>query len=190
VGSYYYLVSTLPTLSYGQQPPMESGAFKTFAAQSMGGAEGQALDLCVLDPGPDAGADMQIPFPFVKGWREWERTLLLNLAKGRAARVANADKAGYDAPDYPADAAQAAKNALAMDDPLEAEIALDKARWAAIENLQGIETFSENTIYAYLLKLRLCERRRLFDAETGFKEYTSLYDSILKASNYSFESME
>ena len=84
-----------------------------------------------------------------------------------------------NAPEYPADAAAAAKNALAMESPLEAELFLDKARWDAIEHLQGISTFNENAIYAYLLKLLLMERRAAFNTEEGFTEYKALYAAIL-----------
>jgi hypothetical protein len=67
-----------------------------------------------------------------------------------------------------------------MDSPLEAEIFLDKARWSALEQFQGIAYFNENTIYAYLLKLQLMERRLAFKTEEGFAEYKTLYASILE----------
>jgi hypothetical protein len=83
-------------------------------------------------------------------------------------------------PAHPADAAVAAvKAAAAAESPLEAELLLDKARWDAIEVLQGINYFDRNTIYAYLLKLFLLERREAFQVEEGFTEYKSLYATIL-----------
>jgi hypothetical protein len=84
------------------------------------------------------------------------------------------------APEHPADAASAAKAAVALESPLEAEFFLDQARWNAIEVLQGLQYFSVNTIYAYLLKLRLMERRALFKLEDGFAEYKGLYAAIMQ----------
>jgi hypothetical protein len=84
-------------------------------------------------------------------------------------------------PEYPADAAATAKAAVAMTSPLEAELFLDKARWDAIEAFQGLDYFNRNTIYAYLLKLLLMERRSLFKTEEGFAEYKGLYASIMEA---------
>jgi hypothetical protein len=66
-----------------------------------------------------------------------------------------------------------------MDSPLEAEIFLDGARWKAIEEFQGLSYFSVNTVYAYLLKLLLMERRSCFRTEEGFTEYKELYASIM-----------
>ena len=83
-------------------------------------------------------------------------------------------------PLFPADAvAAAAKAAVATESPLEAEFVLDKARWDAIEGLQGIDNFDRNIVYAYLLKLILLERHQAFKVEEGFTEYKSLYASIL-----------
>jgi hypothetical protein len=78
-------------------------------------------------------------------------------------------------------AAAAARAALGFESPLEAELFLDKSRWDTIESLQGIDYFSRNTIFGYLLKLLLLERRSLFRAEEGFVEYKGLYASVMEA---------
>jgi len=173
MGNYYYLGAQLPYLVYGQAVPMSAEAFKAMAAEKLDAPEKGALDYCVLKPGVKATA-----WEFVNKWQDWEKSLRLNLAKGRAAKL---KREAPDAPDYPADAAAAAKLALQAESPLEAEIALDKARWAAIDGFAGIGQFTENAIYAYLLKLRLMERRLSFKTEEGFNEYKTLYASILKA---------
>jgi hypothetical protein len=153
---------------------MGSAAFKRLAWEGMSAGDRKALDFIGLDPVPAVGG---LP-EFVSRWREWEAVLRLNLAKNRAARLKR--ELAADVPDYPADAAAAAKAAFAMESPLEAEIFLDKARWNAIENFQGIGIFTENAVYAYLLKLLLMERRAAFKAEEGFSEYKTLHASILE----------
>ena len=185
MGSYYYLGAQLPYLVYGQDPPMSSSVFKAMAWEHMSSSDAALLDFCTLDPNPpkdtsgatEEGTESQTRSDFINRWKEWERALRLNLAKNRAQKL-KWDAAG-DAPETPADAVSAAKNALAYESPLEAELFLDKARWDAIDNFQGISVFSESAIYAYLLKLLLMERKMLFDAEEGFKEYKGLYAEIL-----------
>ena len=197
MGSYYYLAAQLPYLVYGQGAPMSSAAFKDLARDKMSSADAAVLDFCTLDPEPlaaEAAASAgptyaerppRTPSEFVNRWKEWERALRLNLARNRAQKLKRGESSGRDAanvadaPDYPADAAAVAKNAQTIESPLEAEIFLDKARWDAIENFQGISTFSENAIYAYLLKLLLMERRVAFKTEEGFTEYKALYAAIL-----------
>jgi hypothetical protein len=138
----------------------------------MGPGEGAVLDACVLDPAALPGAS-----EFLNAWGEWESALRRNLARLRAAKL---KREAVDAPEFPVSAVAAAKAAAAIESPLDAEVFLDQARWNAIESFQGLNYFSENTIYAYLLKLLLMERRGAFKTEEGFSEYKTLYASILE----------
>jgi hypothetical protein len=185
--AYYYLAAQLPGLSYGQAAPMSSHAFKELAEASLRADDAVWLNRCVLDPGVYGNhgiindndiAEEGLPDFFIR-WYEWERTLRLNLARWRAARLKR--DISPDAPDYPPDAVKAAKAASAMDSPLEAELFLDEARWTAIDSFQGFDYFDRNTIYAYLIKLLLLERRSRFRVEEGFAEYRGIYAAVMKA---------
>ena len=188
MGSYYYLIAQLPFLTYGQQAPMSSQAFKDLVIPGLGHDDSRSLSMCNLavvsanrleetDP-----LGTKITSQFVRNWFEWEDALRLNLAKIRSQKFKreNTDQKFQDAPEYPADAAAAAKTAAAMDSPLEAELFLDRARWNAIDSFGGIDYFNENTIFAYHLKLQIMERGEAFNMEEGFTEYKTLYASILE----------
>jgi hypothetical protein len=184
VGSYYYLVAQLPGLIYDQQPLMSSEAFKELAKGFLSKHDATLLDKVSLDPfPPEQGGSYEEKAPssgssFIDAWREWERTLRLNLAKQRAFKIKRDAPVGV--PSDPADAAAAAAKIMAVaDEPLEGELLTLKVRWNVIETLQGLEYFHINTILAYLLKLLLLERHALFQTETGFAEYKSLYASIV-----------
>ncbi|GAB6391203.1 MAG: DUF2764 family protein [Treponematales bacterium] len=190
--SYYYLAAQLPYLIYGQSVPMSSEAFAGLASTALSPEDAALLVACSLDPDPAASssaggkpayAEEAAPSGcgFLDNWREWERALRLNMARFRLQRTKREGANLADAPAHPSDAVAAAKAASAIESPLEAEIFLDKARWGAIENLQGIQYFHRNTIYAYLLKLRLMERRLQFRTEEGFAEYKGLYAAIMSA---------
>jgi len=193
VGAYYYLVSQLPSLVYGQKPPMLPEAFKELAKSILSAEDAALLDTISLDPAPNSEHSSGITYAeqtpssgsdFIDGWREWERALRLNLARQRAVKVKREGAALAEPPVIPADAAAAAHGAIAtVDSPLEADIFLDKARWSAIDALQGVDYFDRNTIYAYLLKLLILERRFAMQPETGFSEYKSLYASIMDGVN-------
>lgn len=146
------------------------------------------LGLCSLDPdipGPETGEEpsyARMPVPtsssFIDAWRAWERALRLHLARYRAQRIKRENGAPVDPPENPLEAAAVAKAAVTLDSPLEAELFLDRARWDAVDALEGFDHFGRNTIFAYFLKLLLMERRSLFRAEEGFAEYKGLYASI------------
>jgi hypothetical protein len=185
--AYYYLAAQLPALSYSQAAPMSSEAFRTLALSWLEKEDAALLDYVNLDPEPRVQAEgpayTEIPAPvdpdFIDRWRVWERALRLNLARYRAGKLKREGSSSLEAPDWPADAVAAAKAAAAMDSPLEAELFLDRARWDAIDAFQGWQYFSRSTVYGYLLKLKLLERRALFRAEEGLAEYRGLYDAIL-----------
>jgi hypothetical protein len=177
VGAYYYFVAQLPSLVYGQEPPMSSAHFQDLARGQLSEADGALLGELVLDPAYSGSSAADCDF--VEKWRDWEQTLRLNLARFRALRIKREGTA--DPPPVPADAAGAAQQALAASEsPLEAEALLNRARWSAIEQFQGISYFDRNTVFAYFLKLLIMERSASFKAETGFAEYKSLYASILE----------
>jgi hypothetical protein len=167
---------------------MTSAAFRDLAKSSLEPDDAAWLDCCLLSPfgsGPagsgEQGSHSPLPDFFLR-WHEWEQALRLNLARWRAARLKR--DISFDAPEYPADAVAAAKAAAAIESPLEAELFLDDVRWKAVETFQGYDYFERNTIYAYLLKLLLLERRSCFRAEEGFAEYKGLYAQIKAASGF------
>ena len=193
MGSYYYLASQLPYLIYGQTPSMSSLAFKELAKTLLDEGDAALMDLLDLDPQPLKAGEEGPSYAdnahasgsdFIDRWREWERTLRLNLARHRSIKTKRENSAPVEPPVFPADAAAAAvKAVVATESPLDGEILIDKARWNAIEVLQGGDYFDRNTIFAYFLKLVLLERRASFKTDAGFAEYKSLYASILERVN-------
>ncbi|MDR3303122.1 MAG: DUF2764 domain-containing protein [Treponema sp.] len=189
--AYYYLTAQLPYLIYGQQAPMTSVAFKSLCANKLSATDAALLERCSLDPESAASGDKasyaevsaSTGSVFLDEWRAWERTLRLNLARFRAQKQKRDSGSSVEPPESPADAAAAAKSAMALESPLEAEQFLDEMRWRTIETLQGIDYFDVNTIYAYLLKLLIMERKSAFKVEEGFAEYKGLYDAILASAS-------
>jgi len=175
--AYYYLVAQLPSLAYGQTPPMQPEAFKDLVRPMLSAEDAAFIDKVSLDPQAFTGV---CGSDFIDGWRNWEWALRLNLAKNRAIKAKREGSITVEPPALPTDAVAAANRAVAeSESPLEAEIALDKARWSAIDSLLGYEYFDRNTVFAYLLKLLILQRRASFQTEIGFAEYKSLYAAIL-----------
>jgi len=169
---------------------MQAQAFRELCRGLLNPADAKLLDTLEIDPIPrKAGeegpsyAEYAAPSgcEFIDRWREWERALRLTLAKHRSIKTKRDDASPVEPPIFPADAASVAvKAAVGTENPLEAEILIDKARWNAIDILLSGDYFDRNTIFAYFLKLLLLERHELFQAEAGFNEYNSLYSSILE----------
>lgn len=189
MGSYYYLVAQLPSLSYGAPAPMSSGHFKELCADLLTAQDAALLNRCALAPDA-ASPDSPTGSALLDSWFAWERALRLNLARSRAVRIKRDPSALPDAPVEPLDAAAVVKTILAVDSPLEAEQILDRARWTAVESFQGFDYFGRDTMYAYFLKLLILERKALFRVEEGFAEYKAIYASVMEAAPTSIESGE
>ena len=175
MGYYYHLAPQLPHLIYGQEVPMSSEQFVALANYVMSDEDAALLVHCNLNPAPVPATSSG----FINFWIEYERTMRLQLAKGRSQKLKRSGDSFGEIPEYPIDAAAVAKAALALDSAFEAEILLDKARWDAIDSYVGLDLFSENAMYAYLIKILLLERRAAFETEKGFTEYKALYTAIL-----------
>ena len=187
--NYYYFVATLPWVTYGDAPPKSSAEFREECAAHLAPGDAALLQYCTYHYGAhDAVAAIAenaqaTGSAFIDALLARERTLLLNLAHLRAARLKR--QLPGEPPRDASDAEAAAKAAFEMGDPLEAEVFLDRGRWDAIDALVGIDLFGVNMVYAYLLKLQLLERRQRFDTEKGFAGYKGLYDTILDEYNAS-----
>jgi hypothetical protein len=185
---YYYFIATLPSLSYGQDVPMSSASFVESCHGLLPESDAALLKYCRLDvagfdwagEGKDDAAQ-KTPSDFINMWIGRESALCRKLAELRAAKL------GWGRPDFvmqdaslAQDAEASANQAFNAGNALEGELSIDKGRWDAIETAAGIEIFNINTIYAYLLKLQLMERRSLFKPDEGFAESKAIYAGILE----------
>jgi len=166
---------------------MSSEAFRDLCRGLLDPADAKLLDTLGIDPVPQK-ADVpsyaeyaaRSGCEFIDCWRDWERALRLSLARHRSIKSKREGASPVDPPILPADAVSVAvKAVVGTENPLDAEILIDKARWNTIEISLSGDYFDRNTVFAYYLKLLLLERHELFQTEAGFNEYNSLYSSIL-----------
>jgi len=194
-------MAQLPYLFYDQKPSMSSGAFKELARPLLNRKDASLLENLSLDPDfvtnkQEDDADIEKVLlklqkktgcKFIDNWNEWERALRLNLARYRSKKINRdaGEQPGLQPVYYPAalkDASAVASVVINNEgNPLEDEIFLDRERWATIDSLTGNDYFSRDNVFAYYLKILLLERHQLFNAETGFAEYKSLYSEIIES---------
>jgi len=179
--NYYYFAATLPWLNYDDKPPMSSEEFRNQCYALLKPSDAALLRFCYYDPMLAVETVQPTGSDFIDLFMARERTLNLNLAFLRAAKLKRPSPG--DPPHEVPRAEAVAKAAFDMNDPLEATIYIDKARWGALDAMIGLNSFGVNNIYAFLMKLQLLERRQKFDAEKGVAAYRELYNSILNEYN-------
>jgi hypothetical protein len=175
VAGWYYLVAQLPSIPQAPAPlPITSGAFEELCSRFFDPGSLAVLRGISLEPPAHPAPTGSF---VVDSWNGMENSLRFALAQVRAQKLKRDFSAG--AVQIHPEAAQAARTAAAMDNPLGAERFLNDFRSDFISRITPVDIFSTEAVYAYFLRLKLAERARKFNDEAGMASYRILYDQIL-----------
>lgn len=173
----YYLVSQLPSLdgiSDNLPLPITEERFLELSERFLGKKARNELSKLSLIPSKDyekSGSAL------IEAWNEGERNLRLALAKIRGEKLKK--PTDFENKSFPSQLVQVARTATESESPMEAEKFLNEYRLNFLESLRPMDSFSEDSIFYYWLKLKLLSRIRQFDKARGEKAYKNIYNSIL-----------
>ena len=173
----YYLISQLPSLdgvSENTPLPISEERFTELCNRFLGKKPQEALKKLTLSPPKEIAHSGSA---LIDDWNESERALRFALGKARAEKM----KKPFDTQNriFPVEYTKAASAAIEIENPMEAEKYLNRYRLEILETLRPMDSFSEDYIFYYGLKLKLILRIRQFDTKTGEKAYKNIYNSIL-----------
>ena len=173
----YYLISQLPSLdglSDNVPVPITEERFYDVCNRILGKkAQNELSKISLVPPRTYEPTGSVV----MESWNRGEQNLRLALGKARAEKL----NKQFDAENrtFTADLMQTVRTAVEADSPLEAEKLLNRYRLEFLETLKPMNTFSEEFVFYYCLKLKLILRMRQFDAESGKSAYRNIYDSIM-----------
>ena len=173
----YYLVSQLPSLDgIGENMPLPitEERFTELCNSLLGKKAREELSRLTLAPSriPEKSGSA-----LVEAWNEGERNLRLVLAKLRAEKMNKQFDMGNKS--LPVNLVQAARTAVDAATPMDAEKILNRYRLDFLETLRPMDSFSEEYVFYYGIKLMLIERIRKFDTKIGELAYKNIYSSIM-----------
>lgn len=173
----YYLISQLPSLdgiSENTPLPITSERFEELCQRFLGKKSYIESEKLTLAPprNPEKTSSA-----LVEKWNEGERSLRIALAKLRADKLNKHFEAETNS--FSPVLLQAVRTAVEIESPMEAEKFLNKYRLDFLESLRPMDSFSEEYVFYYGLKLKLLERIRKFDSESGETAYRNIYNSIM-----------
>ncbi len=173
----YYLVSQLPSLdgiNENTPLPITTERFTELCRRFLGKKAQSEFEKLTLVPtrNPEKSSSA-----LVERWNEGERSLRIALAKLRADKMNKHFDA--DNQSFSPVLLQAVRTAVEIESPMEAEKFLNKYRLEFLETLRPSDSFSEEYVFYYGLKLKLVERIRKFDSESGESAYRNIYNSIM-----------
>jgi hypothetical protein len=123
----------------------------------------------------------QIRSAFLESFLAWERGFRNELSRLRARGSGKNEDAYVRKGRQTDEAVKAAAACFSVEDPLKAEIAIEKERWAAAERLSALSGFDLDFLIAYRIKLMINERLQSLAAEAGKNNYGRLYAEIFGA---------
>ena len=173
----YYLISQLPSLdgiSENAPIPITEERFAELCKRFLGKRSQEAMKKLTLSPSRNIESSGSV---LIDAWNESERNLRFALGKARAEKM----KKTFDTENriFPVEYVKAANAATEIDNPMKAEEYLNRYRLEILETLRPMDSFSEEYIFYYGLKLKLLLRIRQFDTKAGEKAYKNIYNSIL-----------
>lgn len=173
----YYLISQLPSLdgiNENTPIPVTERQFFELCSRFLGKKALAELNKLTLVPSRNYEKSSSA---LIEKWNEGERNLRLALAKFRADKMNKHFDSEMQS--LPAELSQAARTAIEIESPMEAEKFLNRYRLEFLETLRPMDSFSEEFAFYYGLKLKLIERMRKFDTQSGETAYRKIYDSIM-----------
>ena len=175
--SYYYFVASLPTLTLGAPASASLADFRAEAVRLLP-AETVAELEAVLQA--DHGSARST---FAARWFAAETQLRNAVARTRAARRGvEALPFLHEHAGFSVQIEQAVTEAYGRGNPLERELALDRLRWAQLEELSRESPFGVEAVLAYGLKLQLVERWAGLTDEAGQAALQAAVKQVREAS--------
>ena len=168
MAAYYYLLSSLPMLQPDGEMPVTYEKFLQMCSES------------VKQPMYDLLRDLTVDSSRGKLLSKWSRfynALSEELAYQRCARLGRPVKAGEN---RDPDMIKTVNDVMNEKNPLNAENMLLTLEMEKLDELLINHWFDESALIGYALKLRLLERRNVFDRESGKKEFGRILGSIRK----------
>ena len=166
MASYYYLISSLPTLSADGAMPFSYSEFLRLCQSNVSEDTYRLLEDLTVSSGKG---------PLLDEWGTFYSSLSRELSSQRSAKLGKPYAAVYDKDPVSASAVSAA---LAAKDPLAAERILLDYEFDQLDMLVGLHSFDDYVLFGYALKLKLLERLNSFEAEKGKTEFNYILKGL------------
>ena len=113
--------------------------------------------------------------PLIKEWNEFYRSFKGELTYERSKKIGKAFNTPFD---RDSETAKVISLAVAEKNPLTAEIMLLSLQFQKLDSLIGSHSFDDYALFGYALKLKLLERKTVFNQKTGKSELKRLVSGL------------
>jgi hypothetical protein len=181
---YYYVIATLPFLSYDFLPSVGVESFLALCEEDLSSSAYSRLLSARLDISEQQ--EEEVP-PFLLPWYRFERTLRNELVRTRASQLGWESDMYLRQGEMITGIEDIVREVLAQPTPLQAEEMINRARWRKLEELETGHYFDIERLMIIYLKLQLLERKKLFTEELGQElfgiHYADIREAVTEASS-------
>ena len=176
-GDLFYFIAALPSLRWGERPPCTSASFLEKCREEFGAQACRCLEGLTLVPDTTRPPATRIQAE----WMDFEvftRNTVADIRRMKLRRQGGPQQkrpTGILSPAW----TKRIEEIMAMPSPAERENALDKFRWAYLEDLSSAHYFDFSLLELYLLKLLLLEKQASRNMEAGRKAFDSIMEKGL-----------
>lgn len=171
MASYYYLIASLPTLTFDGVSSLTVDKFMALCQEQLSKSDYRILEnLFNKEEAP--------LHPFVTNWREYNHSFEKVLTNYRMHRLQRVSGEGQSKSFGETDLVEVVKAALNSENPLQGELVLLKHRWNFASFLAASKYFELEVVLTYAIQLEMVQRRALFKTQEGTKEFESLFKRL------------
>jgi len=170
---FFYLLSSLPSLSLGEKPGLDYEAFLVLCADRLSESETAILTGLSLDP--ESCCDgLRRPL-LLSQWLDWERDMRNTIADFRAKRIKQQGTRWLrETSDVYVDDRKRLEDILNSAKAREREDAIDAFFWQKLDELSRSHTYDFEVLIIYALQLKLAEKQQKMLPETGASVFGEL----------------
>ena len=177
MAEYIYFCTSLPSLSYGMEPPLSSENFLQSASTNISTADFEKLS--DLDFGQ--ASRRVLNSGFFSDYYAWEVALRNQVMMQRLKMIGQRGGAAKPRSGAAGSAMMAAAvEQILQQGPFAIERGLDQLRWAKLDELCGARLFDMVFLACYLLKLKILERSALWQQDAGKELYEKVSKEIVE----------
>ena len=182
---YYYLISSLPTLSLddsNKKAKITIAEFNDLCASNIAPDEHKLIEQISLIPksimieGDDEGEyltnthyETNIDVSVVSAWYKWEMCLRNAIARKRAPRNRDLNDLLQVEYDFYSEIDRCVQNAYSLTNPLERENLFDNLRWDFLNKLENEHLYDFGYLCIYKVKLLLFNKRLERDVDVAYE---------------------
>ncbi len=168
MASYYYLMASLPMLKADGEMPFGYGEFLNMCRETVAKPRFEILEGLTLDSKEGV---------LISEWAEFYGSYKAELTYQRNQRLGKPSQLPLFRDATVMKAVTAAMNDT---NPLNAEKSLLALQFEKLDSIIGTHTFDIEALYGYALKLKLLERKTVFNAKSGKAEFSRIDEGLQK----------